>query len=215
MKKILFIVVWLLILSLGPITIYQNTPISNLFLSNSAIANTLQRFLGLTAFSLLFIQIVLGFFMDKAERFFGKWLFKFHIIQGILIYFLIILHGLAFVYFNYVIFQRFDPFYIFIDVCALCASRLDHYYNLGRIGFWFITFVVLAGLFKSFNLWMKKNWRNVHYLNYIAFLFIGVHAYFVGDDITKISYSYFHRIGMAIILMLSLVKLLKFLKKKP
>ena len=214
MKKILFFVIWVGLLTLGPITIYLNTPIANLTMSPSAIANSLQRILGLTAFTLLFAQLLLGVSMDKAKKYFGDWVYNFHIIQGILIYFLVILHGLSFVYFNYVIFQRFDPFYIFVDVCVLCASQLDHYYNFGRVGFWFLTIAIFAGLFRGFNLWMRQNWRRFHYLNYLAFLFLGLHAYFVGTDTLTTPYKYFYFLSMSLVILITIKKLINLIFPK-
>ena len=60
------------------------------------LTNLIQRFLGLAAFTLLFIQLISGAFMDKLTKKFGGRVFKFHIFEGILIYCLAVLHPLVF-----------------------------------------------------------------------------------------------------------------------
>lgn len=196
MKKLLFFLFYISLLSISALTVYLNTPLDKLFLSPSATANTVQRVLGLSAFTLLFIQIMIGSNMERLKKFFGDWIFKFHVFEGLFIYSLVILHGLSFVYFNYVLFHRFDPFYVFIDVCVLCVNKLDHFYNFGRIGFWLITSAVFAALFRGFNYWMRKNWRKFHYLNYVAFLIIGVHAYFIGTDTLRQPFATIYYLGL-------------------
>ena len=168
---------------LGPITVLQSPSITML--------GTIQRILGLTAFCLLFSQIVIGFFMDTLSRKLGDWVFKFHIFEGMLAYFLILLHPWA---------LKLDPFYIFTDFCVLCSSKLELFYTFGRVSFWLVTVVVIAGLFKS--------WRKWHILSYLAFLVISIHS---------ISFHRYWFYGPAILVVVSLAgyKLLKFFKKIP
>lgn len=84
----------------------------------------------------------------------------------------------------------FDPFYVYTDACVLCDGIYEHYINLGRIGFYFVTIAVIAAKFKYVNSWLKDNWRKLHLLNYVAFYAVSIHAYNIGTDFSKTIFIY-------------------------
>src|SRR3989304_4660000 len=86
MKKFLFYFIWLLVLSIGPITILKVTPLDFALSTPVLTINFIQRIVALLAFSMLFWQIILGSFMDKWIEKLGGWVFKFHVLEGAVIY---------------------------------------------------------------------------------------------------------------------------------
>ncbi|QQG41187.1 MAG: hypothetical protein HYV90_03340 [Candidatus Woesebacteria bacterium] len=211
-NKILFFLVWLGALSLVPISILSNTPLSRALTNYSTISNFVQRFLGLTAFTLLFFQIVLGAFMEKWTNKFGGWIFRFHIIEGVLIYILIILHPLSFMFFNYFTRHGLDPFFVFTYFCVLCPTRIDFYQTLGRVSFWLINITVWAGLLRATTPYMRVNWRKFHILNYLVFVLIGAHSIGIGTDIGTPPFSFFHGPALAVVGFIIISKIFVFAK---
>lgn len=188
-STLLFFLVWFILIFLGPLTVIRNTPISLLMSNQLILINFLQRFAATLAFSMLFTQIVLGAFMDRWIERFGGWVFKFHVTQGAIIYTLILSHALLFVLFNYKAGGRFDPFYVFTDLCVLCSNKTEFFYNLGRIGFWLITLAVVAAKLRT-QPWLRTHWRKLHILNYLAFIVIALHGRMVGSDTLTSPYSW-------------------------
>ncbi len=182
MKKLVFFTVLVILLVLVPITIVKITPIALASGSPASLTNFIQRFFGLFLFTLLFVQLILGAFMDKLEEKLGGWIFRFHVIEGIIIYFLALIHPLLFMIFNHFTGSGWNPFFVFTDVCLLCNKPIDYYYTLGRISFWLLTITVSAAIFRKANFWMKANWRKFHVLNYLVFLLVGMHGFLIGRD---------------------------------
>ena len=212
LKKIIFAIIWLGFISLGPITVIQNTNFAAVAANPALIVNLFQRITGLMAFSMLFSQIILGFFMIKLTEKLGGWVFKFHIFEGILTYILVFIHPLLFLVFKYIVFHSSDIFYIFTDFCVLCKPQAELFYTLGRVSFWIITATVLAGLFRTATPWLRNNWKKVHFLNYLAFILIGIHSLGVGTDIGTPPFSYFHGPALVIVAGIIIYKLFKFVK---
>lgn len=211
MKKVTLVLIWLVIASLGFVTLLSNIDL-NIFLKNTVkITSSIQRFSGLTAYSLLFIQILLGGFMNFWRSKIGSFALKFHVFNGVLAYVFVLLHVFSMVALRYFGGQGIDPYYVFVDVCVMCPKG-DWGVNLGRIGFWFLTIAVSAGLFRAFNLFMRKNWRELHILNYVVFLVIGIHSLMVGEDIGYLPYSLFHGPALVIVICLVIYKTYQFVK---
>lgn len=155
----------------------------------------LQRGFALMAFIMLTVQLFVGVFMDKLTEKFGGWIFKFHIWEGAFIYSFILTHILSYFLFLTLARKVFDPFYIFTDFCLLCETRDELFITLGRISFWLISFSVLTAKFRT-ALELRKNWRYFHYLNYIIFVLVVVHAKFIGSDIITPPYFYIFLIAV-------------------
>lgn len=213
-NKIIFFLIWLGALSLAPISILANTPLPHVFTNYSTTANFIQRLLGLTAFTLLFFQIILGAFMEKWTNKLGGWIFRFHIIEGVIVYTLIILHPLSFMLFNYFARRGLDPFFVFTYLCVLCPTRIDFFETLGRISFWLLNIAVWAGLFRAATPYMRVNWRKFHILNYLAFVLIGIHSIGIGTDIGTPPFSFFHGPALAIVGIIIISRLFVFVKAR-
>lgn len=182
MKKILFIVGWILVVFLPLASLFKVTPIPLIAGSSLKIVNFVQRGVGLLALSLIFYQIIIGSFLDKLSKSLGSWIYKFHFVEGILAYLLAFLHPILYLLTFKISGHGFDPYVAFVNVCLLCKTPYDYFLTLGRIGFWILTIGVFAGIFRKYNGWFVKNWRNFHLVNYIVFLVIAVHGFFIGTD---------------------------------
>lgn len=208
-NKITFYIIWLGLLSLAPITILNTSSLTLILSSYPGMVNAVQRLFGLWVFTLMFVQIILGSFMTKWTEKFGGWVFKFHIFEGILIYFLILAHTFSFVVFNYLVGHGFDPFYVYADVCLLCSNRFEWYYNFGRLAFWSVTIAVTAGYFRTISPFLRVHWKKFHRFNFAAFLLVGIHSLFVGSDIGTFPFSFIHAPALVIVTGISIYKLYK------
>jgi len=198
-KKASFFLIWLLILVLGPISVLKNTPFSKLtFQDFPLLINFLQRMAALLIFSLLFVQIILGAWMQKWIEKFGGWIFRFHATQGAIAYSLILAHPLLFFLYNFKIKGVPDPFYVFTDFCLLCPKPIELYYTFGRVAFWFLSLAVIAAILRA-EVWWRKNWRKFHILNYSTFFLIAVHAWFTGTDIKTPPFLWLFWVAISIV----------------
>lgn len=204
--KIIIFTAWLFVLAIGPYTIFKNTNLGTLKSNPLLIVNILQRIAGIAAFTLVFFQIILGAFMEKLTQKLGGWIFKFHIIQGPIAYSLILLHPLLLVLFNFKIFGKFDPFYIFTDFCVLCKPVSEYYLTFGRIAFWLVTFAVVAAKFRT-RPFFRKNWRVFHSLNYLAFFFIVIHSFKLGSDATSMPFLVFYIFSIISVISIIIYKM--------
>jgi predicted ferric reductase len=207
MKKIIFYLIWLLVISIGPLTVLKVTPLSYALTTPTLTINFFQRIVGLLAFSMLFWQIILGTFMQRLTEKLGGWIFKFHVLEGAVAYTLVLLHPLLFVLFNFKTKGIFDPFYVFTDVCVLCANKLEFLYTLGRVGFWLITLAVVAAELRT-QPWLRIHWRKFHIFNYFAFLLVAVHARGVGTDVRFVPFVWFYWIAVIAVVLTIFYKFL-------
>jgi methionine sulfoxide reductase heme-binding subunit len=182
MKKFIFFAILILLLLLVPITALRVTPLSLVLKNSATLTNYIQRDLGLFAFTLMFVQILLGAFMDKLQEKIGGWIFNFHVFEGGLVYTLALVHPLFLILFNHYVGIGWDPYRVFINVCLLCQTPLLYYYTLGMISFWLLTLAVFGGVFRSASPWLKAHWRKLHIINYIVFLVVGLHGFLIGTD---------------------------------
>ena len=199
MKKFIFFTVLAILLILIPVTALKVTPVALVLKNSATLTNYIQRIIGLSAFILLFIQLITGAFMDKITEKLGGWIFNFHVVEGIVIYFLAFLHPLFFMIFNHFIGSGWDPYRVFVNACLLCQTPLEYYYTLGIVSFWLLTVAVFAGLFRHTTPWMKANWRKLHILNYVVFLTIGAHGFLIGTDFRTQPFFSFAVIAYAIV----------------
>jgi hypothetical protein len=182
MKKAIFFIILAGLLLLVIVTIFWSTPMALAFKNPAHIANTIQRFFGMAAFTFLFVQLFLGAFMSFWTKKLGEWIFNFHVFEGWLVYTLALAHPLFLILFNHFTGIGWDPYRVFINVCLLCQTPLLYYYTLGTISFWLLTFAVFGGIFRWASPWLKAHWRKLHILNYIVFLIVGAHGFLIGTD---------------------------------
>ena len=187
--KTIFWIIWLGLVFLGPYTISKTIVVSPL--------NLLQRASGVFIFTLLFIQIMLGAYMNKLSSKFGNWILKVHAVQGPIIYLLAIIHPFFLLVFNYKLFHTIDPFYIYTQVCFLCKTKLELFYTFGRLAVWFS----IVGVFAA-------NWRKLHVLNYVVFFLVALHGWFVGSDFRLFPLNFFFWLAIAAVFLTGARKVL-------
>ena len=212
-RKLLFILVWLLLIVLSVVSPIKDIKFVLASKNQALLINLLQRFLGLLAFTLLFIQIFMGAYMEKLEEKLGKWVFKFHLFNGVLVYFLIFLHPAFYMLFLYKIKGVLDPFYIYSDLCVLCKGNLEYFYNFGRVALWLITAGIIAAVFRGADPFMKKNWRKFHLLNYLAFFLVAIHLRGVGTDAVVMPFYAFYWFSLLSVLLFAGKRFRQALKK--
>lgn len=188
-NKIIFFIVFLALLALAPITVLLVTPVT--IVTPFIIARLILRILGLSAFILLFVQIILGFYMEKIINKLGPWIFNFHVAEGIATYIIILLHPVIYGISNYLLGHSIDPIGVFLGFCILCKPKIELYYTFGRVAFWLLTIAVLAARIRESTPWLRKNWRSLHILNYLVFLLVAIHGFLVGTDYTAIPFFIF------------------------
>lgn len=208
-NKIIFWVIWLGLLCLGFYTISKTIVPSTVFSNYLLTLNFLERVSGVFIYTLLFIQIILGAYMEKLSSKFGSWIYKVHAIQGPVIYLLALIHPFFLLIFNFKLFNTLDPFYIYTQVCLLCKNKIELLYMFGRLGLWFLTIGFFVAIFKSSDNWLKKNWRKLHALNYLVFFFVAVHGYFLGSDFRAFPLNYFFYIALITVLSTIILKLFR------
>lgn len=190
-KKLIFWSFFLLTLVIAALTILPSVDISAISKYSSLISKLFLRSLGLLVYILLFWQIMIGANTEKWVEKLGGWFFNFHVFLGVAAYSFAILHLISFLLFRYFLGSGFDPIFVFLGFCVFCQKQVDAFYSSGRFAFYFLTLAVFAGLFRSFNIFMRTNWRKFHVLNYLVFFLSGVHGFFLGTDFTLKPFFYF------------------------
>ncbi len=200
-RKLFFIFIWLLLIVLSVISPVKEFKFIIASKNQILLINLFQRIVGLMAFTLLFIQIFLGAFMVKLTDKLGGWVFGFHIFNGKLLYFLVLLHPAMYMAYLFKIKGVLDPFYVYTDLCVLCKGNLEHFYNFGRIALWLITAGIVAVIFRGSDPFLKKNWRKFHLLNYLAFFLVAIHLRGVGTDAVVMPFYAFYWFSLLSVLL--------------
>lgn len=200
MRKVLFLGGWLGLLSLSFLTVIRVTPLSLALASPVFFSNFLQRVLGLTVFTMFFVQIVLGAFIGTVWKKYADSVRNFHIFEGILAYILAFLHPMLYLLSGYFAGGKFDPYVAFINACLICKTPENYYLTIGRISFWLLSISVFAVLFRRATPWLKENWRKFHVLNYLVFLLVGAHGFLLGSDFRVQPFFTFAILAYAIVL---------------
>ena len=180
-RRKIFYVAWFLLLCTPVITFLKNTDISKAFSDPVLVLNSFQRLTGMTAFILLFIQIILGLFMDRWVQIIGSKAYKFHITQGLLTYGLVLIHPTLYLLITYEVSKN-----VLKTLSALLpslASPSDILLVFGRTAFVLLTISVTAAYFRT-KPFFRRNWRAFHILNYLVFYLIAFHAK-VGTDLAS------------------------------
>ena len=189
-NKILFWVIFVVLLLLIPLTLVADPDIKNVLMYPTHVANLTQRLFGLILFVLLFWQIMLGAYMEKLTDKLGGWIFNFHIGEGVAIYLLALLHPLAFLMFRHFSGTGTDPIFVYLGYCLFCQTALDFYYTIGRIALALLTVGVFVGLYRNSTGYLRRNWRSFHVINYVVFLIVGIHGFLLGTDFTTKPFSF-------------------------
>lgn len=186
MKKIIFLSIWVFVLLVAFFVTVKTTPIPFVLSTQVRLFSFVQRNLGLIALNFIFLQILIGAFIKPLSKMFGVWIYKFHIIEGIIAYILVFLHPIFYLLSLKFSGHGFDPYIAFINACLLCKTPYDYFLTIGRISFWLLTIGVFAAIFRKTSNWLTKHWKNLHLVNYLVFLAVAIHGFFIGSDFRSI-----------------------------
>lgn len=143
---------------------------------------TILRWLGLTVYSLIFLQIMSGAFRRPLNKFLPPlWHHRWHVTVGFLVMTVALAHPMFLYLSNKLIYGS----YIYLD------NGLN--YNIGLLlGELQLTLIscgfLAAILMNFFKKWMTF-WRKIHWLMYVAFFSATVHSLILGTDINADWYS--------------------------
>lgn len=183
---LILVAVVALILSIWPVAA---TPLSD-GLSNVIRVAALLGYLG------VFLAIVSSHYMRELTRYFGRSFIKVHHMVSIVALAAMWIHALG-VAWNVRSLGAFLPNFTSLHTFLLLG---------GRPALWLILVATLAALWRGR---MRKNWRTIHWLNYVAFFLASAHAILIGSD--------FRALGMQVLaIVLSLIVVGVFvLKRRP
>lgn len=137
---------------------------------------TILRYLGLTLYSLIFMQIMSGAFRRPLNLFLNRrYHHTWHVVVGFLTLGTVFAHPLFLYLSNHLIYGS----YIYLDN----GIR----FNIGQVlGYFQLSLVLLgfaaASMMNFFQKWMTF-WRKIHWLMYVVFISATVHSYILGSDI--------------------------------
>lgn len=147
------------------------------------------------AFVTLFLSIVSSLYMVELVRFFGNPFLKVHHAVTITSLVLITLHPLGVAY-------QMGNLAVFIPDTG---SWYGFFANGGRVAFWLFQ---IASLFAFRRAMVGRNWRYVHWLAYIAFLFATIHGQLLGINFVEPAVGYTaYAMAAAIVLIFVLRRL--------
>jgi sulfoxide reductase heme-binding subunit YedZ len=156
--------------------------------------NWLIRGAALMGYLAIFLSIVSSAYMRQVIRLFGRPFIKVHHVLSVTGLVLVTLHPLG-VAINArslgVFLPRFDSWVVFLE--------------LGGRPAWYL--VVAASLAAVLRKSIGRNWRTIHFLNYVVFLLGTVHAVMIGTDFQ-------HTIVKAVSVALALVIVVIFIQKR-
>lgn len=178
----------------------------------SSTTYTFLRLTGLYAFILIFIQIMLGAFVNYWRTVFGPRILNFHMREGIVAYGLILAHPALFLL-NAVLAGVPNALGLLIP---RFTNAYEIYLSFGKIGFILLTIAIFAARFRNVG-FLQNHWRKFHILNYIAFWLIFVHSFNLGSDTHTAPFSLLYPV-MAILVVISIGYrriYVPFLKSKP
>lgn len=195
--KYLFILIYLLLLFIPGYAVSQNSGFTE---REGATASTylFLRLTGLYGFVLIFVQIMLGAYMDFARRIFGPKILNFHMREGIVAYGLILAHPILFLL-NTALAGVPNALGLLVPQFT---TTYETYLSFGKFGFILLTLAVFAARFRN-ALFLQKHWRKFHILNYLAFWLIFVHSFNVGSDTRLAIFSWLYPV-MAVLVVLSI-----------
>lgn len=199
--QIFFVLIYLFSLFIPGYTLWKNNPDLSKVISSGDASLITYFFLqasGLYAFVLIFLQIIVGAFIDFWRRIFGPQILFFHITQGLITYALILTHPTMF-FLNSVYLGVQAPLLLLLPSFA---NSYETFLSFGKIGFLLLSVGVFAGYFRT-KPFLQKHWRKFHILNYVGFWFIFVHSWNVGSDTHTSPFSWLYPF-MAVLVVISI-----------
>jgi glycine/D-amino acid oxidase-like deaminating enzyme/nitrite reductase/ring-hydroxylating ferredoxin subunit/DMSO/TMAO reductase YedYZ heme-binding membrane subunit len=134
---------------------------------------------GLYAFTLLWVQVMLGSSMVLFRKVF-PWIEKFHHAEGVFVLLFALLHPSL-------LFLGYGPAgYLSYDF-VIPEQKLFVY--LGQVQLFLMILTVATALLRK-SRWLQKKWHYVHFLNYVVFISAWTHSWFLGSDVRTTGLRY-------------------------
>lgn len=127
---------------------------------------------GLYAFTLLWIQLMLGSLMPWWRRLWPR-IETWHRVQGVFVFLFAVTHPVLLL--TGIGLERFQS-KTFLD------ESLQTYLILGQVALLVLSLTVLTALLRKLK-WVNRWWRSIHFLNYPTFLLVWFHAWNLGSDV--------------------------------
>ena len=173
-NRLIFLSLWLVLIFSGPITVLRNSNIDLILQNKVVLLNTLQRIVGLLAYTLLFTQIIVGSLMDRWVQILGAKAYRVHVIQGVISYAFIFVHPLFYYLINYVTLGK-------VVLIPDLTNIQEIWISLGRIALLVLTATIWTAYFRT-RAPLRRNWRILHIVNYFVFYLIFLHSFLLGTD---------------------------------
>lgn len=134
---------------------------------------------GLYAFTFVWFQLMIGSSMDRLRNVF-PWIEKYHRTEGVFVLLFALAHPLLLLIGvgSTVYFQR-----------SYIAPQLVPYLWLGYVQLFLICLTAGTALLRK-TPFVKKYWRAIHYLNYLVFVSVWIHSWFLGTDVRSTNLRY-------------------------
>ena len=136
----------------------------------SSAPGTIVRAAALLGYTALFLTILSSEYVRTMRRLFGRTFMRVHHALALTGLVLIVVHPLTYAI-------RIDSFSVFVPVFTPLRSFLTW---ASRPALYLIVLAVLAAVARKR---LKNSWRIVHWLNYLAFVLVFAHAWFMGSDL--------------------------------
>lgn len=178
LMKNLFLVIYIVLLIIPGFTILKDAQLDVIFANPPDVVYLFLRLAALYGVTLMFVQLILGSYMQKFISIYGGNILRWHIRQGLITYGIVLAHPLLYTVYGAQITQIFDP----IRTLWPNLSDVNEYYiSFGRLGLYLLTIGIFFAYFRSHKL-ILKHWRKFHIVNYVAFAFILFHSWSIGSD---------------------------------
>ncbi|AKB84463.1 ferric reductase [Methanococcoides methylutens] len=128
------------------------------------------RATGLFAYLFIFLAILSSEYMMQMMKIFGTGFITIHHLLARIGISLMVIHPIAFAF-------EEKSISVFLPVLYPLKDFLE---LAGRPAFYLILIAVAAAVYRKH---IIKKWKNFHYLNYLAFIMIFMHAWLIGTDL--------------------------------
>ncbi len=210
--KIALLIIWVAALTLGPVAVLKGVSASYLLKNPTVLFSTIQRIAALMTFVALFFYIVLDFLKTRLANNFKNWISNFILFDEFISFLFIAVYQFSFLLVNYFARHGLDPFYVFTDVCVLCANKFEAFNTLARVSFWLLAASNIAWIFKDSSKWLKTNWEKLQTLNYLSFFLMGALLFFTVPGAIKSPFVFFYTSAITIAIVLTASMVFKFVK---
>jgi DMSO/TMAO reductase YedYZ heme-binding membrane subunit len=134
---------------------------------------------GLYAFTLVWLQVVIGSARSMLRKIFPG-VITWHRRQGVFVLLFAILHPTL-------LFLGVGPAVYFSRTYV--APSLVPYIWLGYVQLFLIILTASTALLRKVT-WLQKRWHTIHYLNYLVFILVWIHSWFLGSDVQTTNLKY-------------------------